>query len=130
LSYGDRKHPRPRRAKSPVRLTSSVPVAPSPEEGFALLPVKPAQELLKAGVGLDLLDRVERVAQFVMRPRLVDEILAGMAGGSDIPFTFAAWHNVVPSRRHLPLTKCANFVHPGDIPPETYPLALLSAAFV
>ena len=63
---------------------------------------------------MDLLDCIERVAQFVMRPGLVDEILAGLAGRSDVTTAFAARHYVVPSRGHLPVTECANFVHTVD----------------
>jgi hypothetical protein len=70
-----------------------------------------ARKLLEPKIGLDLLDRVERVAQFVMRPRLVDEILAGMASRNDVTPTFAARHYVVPASRHLPITKSAKFVH-------------------
>jgi hypothetical protein len=76
-----------------------------------LLPVKPTKEFLEAGIALNLLDRVELVAQFVMRPGFVDEILTGMAGRSDVSSAFAARDNVVPSGRHLPVTKCASFVH-------------------
>jgi hypothetical protein len=46
-----------------------------------------------------------------MRPRFVDEILARMAGGSDVASAFAARHNMVPSRGHLPVTTCADFLH-------------------
>ena len=60
---------------------------------------------------MNLFDRVELVAQLVMRPRLVDEILARMAGRRDVASTFAARHNMVPSRRHLPVAECARFVH-------------------
>jgi hypothetical protein len=60
---------------------------------------------------LNLPDCVELVAQFVVRPRFVDEILAGMAGRSDISSAFAARHNVVPSGGNLSFTKCADFVH-------------------
>jgi hypothetical protein len=66
---------------------------------------------LEARIGLNLFDRVVLVAQFIVRPRFVDEILAGMAGWSDVSTAFAARHNVVPSRGHLPVTKFANFVH-------------------
>ena len=93
------------------RADSSVSVPPSPEERSLLLLVKPAKEFPKPRIGPDLLDRVERVAQFVVRPRLVDEVLTRMAGRRDVSSTFAARHNVVPSRGHLPVTECANFVH-------------------
>jgi hypothetical protein len=58
-----------------IRLARSVSVPPSPEERSLLLPVKPAKELLKPRIGLDLLDRVKRAAQFIVRPRFVDEVL-------------------------------------------------------
>jgi len=99
------------RPKSAVGLAGSLSIASSPEERSFLLLVKPAQEFLESRITLDLLDCVERVAQFVMGPRFVDEILTRMAGRSDVSSAFAAGHNVVPSRRHLPVTKFANFVH-------------------
>jgi hypothetical protein len=92
-------------------VTCSVPVATRPEKGSFLLLVKPTEELLEARIGLNLLDRIELVTQFVVRPGLVDEVLAGMAGRGDVPSAFAARHNVVPSGGHLPVTKCASFVH-------------------
>ena len=46
-----------------------------------------------------------------MRPGLVDEILTGMAGRSDVSSAFAPRHNMVPACGHLPATKCANLVH-------------------
>lgn len=110
LSYGDRK-PSIERTDLPVWLTGSVPVATSPEKGSFLLLVKPTKELLEARIGLNLLDRVELVAQFVMRPRFVDEILAGMAGRGDVAPAFAARHNMMSSRGHLPVAECADFVH-------------------
>jgi hypothetical protein len=96
---------------SPIRKTVSVSVTPGSEERSFLLPVKPAKKPLETRIGLNLLDRIELVAQFVVRPGLVDEVFAGMAGWSDVPSAFAARHNVVPSRGHLPVTKCASFVH-------------------
>ena len=60
---------------------------------------------------MNLLDRIELVTQFVVPPGVVDEVLAGMAGWGDVPSAFAARHNVVPSGGHLPVTKCASFVH-------------------
>ena len=73
--------------QSSVGLAASISIPSSWEERSVLLLVKPAQELLEPRIGLDLLDRVERVAQFVMRPSLVDEIHAGIAGRSDVPPT-------------------------------------------
>jgi hypothetical protein len=100
---------------SAVGLTGSVSIASNPEERSLLLLEKPTKELLESRIGLDLLDRVERVAQFVMRPCLVDEILTRMAGRSDVPSAFATRHNVVPSRGHHPVTKCASLVHTGPL---------------
>ena len=101
------------RPKSAVRLAGSLSIASSWEERSFLLLVKPAKKLLETRIGLNLLDRIELVAQFIMRPRLVDEILAGMAGRSDVTPTFAARHNMMPSRGHLPVAECASFVHTG-----------------
>jgi hypothetical protein len=100
-----------RRLQLSVRLADSVPVASRPKERSFLLLVKPAKELLEPRIGLDLLDRVERVAQFVMRPRFVDKILTRMAGRSDVPPTFAARHYVMPSRGHLSVAECASSIH-------------------
>lgn len=94
-----------------VSSVCPVSVTPGSEERSFLLPVKPAKELLEPRIGLNLFDRAELVAQFVMRPGLVNEILAGMAGRSDVPAAFTARHNMMPSRGHLAVTKCADFVH-------------------
>ncbi len=80
MSYGDGERTPATRPSLSVRLIGSVSVTPGSEECSLLLLVEPAKELLEARIGLNLFDRVELVAQFVMRPRLVDEILAGMAG--------------------------------------------------
>lgn len=94
-----------------VGLVASASVPPRSEECSLLLLVEPAKELLESRIPLNLLDRVELVAQFVMRPRFVDEILAGVAGRSDVPSAFAARHDMVPSRGHVPVAECAGLVH-------------------
>ena len=99
---------------SAIGLTGSEPVAPGPEEGAFLLLVKPAEEFLESRIGLDLFNPVERVPQFVVRPGLMDEILAGVAGRRRVPSALAARDHVVPSRGHLSLTKCAAFGHAAD----------------
>ena len=99
---------------SAIGLTGSEPVSPGPEEGGFLLLVKPAEEFLESRIGLDFLDRVERVPEFVVGPRLVDEILAGVAGWRRVPSALAARDHVVPSRGHPSLTKCASFGHTTD----------------
>ena len=95
----------------PKGLVGPASVTPSSEECSLLLLVKPAKELLEARITLNFFDRVGLVAQLVMRPCLVNEILAGMAGRSDVASAFAARHNMMPSRRHLPVAECARFVH-------------------
>src|SRR5438309_732757 len=109
------KKPRQRTAcLSAIGLTGSGPVSPGPEEGAFLLLIKPAQEFLKSRIGLDSLDRVERVPQLVVRPGFVDEILAGVAGRCGVPSAFAARHHMVPARGHPSLTKGATFGHTAD----------------
>jgi hypothetical protein len=54
--------------------SGSIPLRP--EERAFLLLVQPAKEFLEARIGLDPRDRVERVAQLVMSPRLVNKIFA------------------------------------------------------
>ena len=109
LSYGDGKVFRATQISD--WLTGSVSVSPSPEERSLLLLVKPAKEFPKPRIRPNLLDRVKRVAQFVMRPRFVDEVLTRMAGRRDVTSTFAARHSVVPSCGHLPVAERANFIH-------------------
>jgi hypothetical protein len=81
---------------SPVGLTGPVAIASSPEERSRLLPVEPAKNFLESRIGLDLLDFVEHVAQFVMCPRFVNKTLTRMTRRSDVAPAFAARHNVVP----------------------------------
>ncbi len=75
LSYGDGERTRVTRTSLSVRLIGPASVTPGSEECFLLLLVEPAKELLESRIVLNLFDRVEFVAQFVMRPRLVDEVL-------------------------------------------------------
>jgi hypothetical protein len=62
-----------------------------------MLLVQPAEELLKPRIGQNGLDGVKRVAQFVVGPGFVDEILAGVTGRNDFGSAFAAWDHVVPA---------------------------------
>jgi hypothetical protein len=82
----------------------------SESSGFVLF-AQPLEELLKPGIGQNNFDSVERIAEFIVTPGFVDEILAAVARRYDFSSTFAARHNVVPSRGHLPLAKSANLVH-------------------
>ena len=96
---------------SAIGLTGSEPVSSGPEEGAFLLLVKPAEKFLESRIGLDLLDRVERVPQFVVRPGLMDEILAGVAGRRRVSSALASRDHVVPTSGHHSLTKCASCGH-------------------
>ena len=97
-----------------VRLAGSGPVATSPEVSAFLLFVEPAEEFLESRIGLDFLDGVERVPQFVVGPGFVDEILARVAGWCRVPSAFATRHHVVPARGHRSFAKCATFGHAVD----------------
>jgi hypothetical protein len=76
-----------------------------------VLLVKPSQEFLETLIGKDFLHRVEGVAQFVVAPRLVNEILARVARRHDLLATFATRHHMMPSRGHLALAEYAAFRH-------------------
>src|SRR6266516_7843294 len=99
-----RKH---RARRSAVGLAGSGPVSPGSEVRACLLLVKPAEEFLKPWIGLDLLDCVESVAQFLVRPGLVNEILAGVAGRRGFRSALATRHDVVPSRGHFAFAEYA-----------------------
>jgi hypothetical protein len=72
-----------------MRITRSTVAAFDPaaiplgtKNRAVLLFVQPLQKLLESGICKDLLDAVEGVPQFVVRPGFVDEILAGWAVGT------------------------------------------------
>src|SRR5260370_37395746 len=99
---------------SAVGLTGSGPVSPRSEERALLLLVKPPEEFLKPWIGLDFLYCVESVPQFVMRPGLVNEILAGGACRCCFRSALATRDHVVPSRWHVAFTECAAYDHTAD----------------
>lgn len=86
-------------------------IAPGAEHRTLVLLVEPAEKLLETFVGKNSFYRIERVAQFVMAPRLVDKILARMARGHDLLAALATRHHVMSSRRHFALTEYAAFRH-------------------
>src|SRR5437016_9188247 len=94
-----------RARRSAVRLAGSGPVSPRSEERAWLLLVKPPEEFLKPWIGPDFLDCVESISQFLMRPGLVNEIFAGVAGRRCFRSALATRDHVVPSRRHLAFTE-------------------------
>lgn len=97
--------------RSPVRPARSTSVSPCPEEGAFLLLVEPTKESAEARIGLDLFDGIEGVAQLIVGPCLVDEVLARVAGGHDFPPALAPGDDMVSARRHGPSAKHASLVH-------------------
>jgi len=104
------------RRPSTVGPAGSGPVSPRPEESVWLLLVKPPEEFLKPRIGLDSLDGVEPVAQFVMRPGLVDEIFAGVTGWRRLRPALATRDHVMPARGHLAFAKHATLEHTRSSP--------------
>ena len=96
----------------PIRASS---IAPGFKNRFRLLFVKPAEKFPEAFVGADFLHGVEVVAQFIMRPGLVDEILATVARRRDLASALAARHDMMPARRDFPLAKDTDLVHVTDL---------------
>ena len=98
-----------------IFLIRASSIAPGFKNCFRLLFVEPAEKLLEAFIRADFLHRVEVVAQFVMRPSLVDEILATVARGRDLAPALAARHDMMPARGNVPLAKDTDFVHVTDL---------------
>lgn len=73
---------------------SAVAVATYCENCFRLLLVKPAEKFLKPFIGADFLHGVEVIAQFVMRPNLMDEIFTTVARRRDFASAIAARHDM------------------------------------
>jgi hypothetical protein len=76
--------------------------------------VKPAEEFLKPFIRADFIHGVEVVAQLVMRPSLVDEILATVARGRNLASTLAARHDMMSARRDFSLAKDTDLFHVTD----------------
>ena len=91
--------------RSAVGPAGSGTVSPRPEVSAGLLLVKPPEELLKPCISPDFLDSVESVPQFVMRPGLVNEFFAGIAGRRCFRSAFAPRDHVVPARGNVALTE-------------------------
>ena len=86
----------------PVR---SRPISSCPKHRTFLLLVQPAQEFLESRVRQNLFNRIERVAQLVMTPGLVDKVLAGLAGRNNVPAAFAARHYVMTAGENVAFTE-------------------------
>ena len=100
---------------SAIFLIRASSIAPGFKNCFRLLFVKPAEKFLKPVIRADFLHGVEVVAQFVMRPGLVDEVLATVARGRDLAPALAARHDMMPARGNVPLAKDTDFVHVTDL---------------
>lgn len=84
------------------------------EDRAVVLLIKPAEKFLKAFVGADFLYGIELIAQLVVGPGFVDEVLTAVAGGHGFPAAFAARHDVMTARRHFPQTKTHVLSMPGS----------------
>ena len=85
--------------------------APRLENCFLLLLVKPSEEFLKSFVTANFCHRIEVVAEFVMRPGLVNEIFATVARGRDLVSTLAARHDMMPARGDVSQAKHTVVIH-------------------
>jgi len=96
-----------KRKRLAIGVSRSPPVPVAAEEGHLLLLVQPDEELLEARIGQYLLHRIGLIPKLVVRPRLVDEILAGLASGDCLSPAFALWYDMVPARLHMPAAEYA-----------------------
>lgn len=96
-----------KRKRSAIGVARSPPVPVASEEGRLLLLVQPGEELLEARIGQYLLHRIGLIPKLVVRPRLVDEILAGLASGDCLSPAFALRYDMVPARLHMPAAEYA-----------------------
>jgi hypothetical protein len=88
-------------------VSRSPPVPVASEEGRLLLLVQPGEELLEARIGQYLLHRIGLIPKLVVRPRLVDEILAGLASGDCLSPALALRYDMVPARLQMPAAEYA-----------------------
>ena len=96
---------------SPIFLIRASSIWPGFKNRFRFLFVKPAKKFLKPIIGADFLHRIEVVPQLIMRPGLVDEILATVAGRRDFASTLAAQYDMMSPRGNFPLAKDTDLVH-------------------
>jgi hypothetical protein len=73
--------------------------------------VEPTEEFLESRIRQDFFNGVEVVAQFIVRPGLVDEILAAVACGRNLASALATRHDVMSACGNVPFAKDASFVH-------------------
>jgi hypothetical protein len=106
LSYGDDESGQGRNPLSVFSRASSTIALTVENSGFLLF-VQPLKEFLKTGIRQDDFDRVERVPKFIVTPRLVNEILAGVARRHDLGSAFATRDYMMSAGGDSPLTKHA-----------------------
>ena len=100
---------------SPIFLIRASSIAPGFKNRFRLLFVKPPKKFLKPIIRADFLHRIEVVPQLIMRPGLVDEILATVAGRRDFTSTLAARYDMMSPRGNFPQTKNTGVIHTMDL---------------
>jgi hypothetical protein len=97
--------------KLPILAICAGATASRLENRPGLLLVKPAQKFLEPRIGLDFFHGIIEVSQFIVRPGLVDEILATLASWHNLPTALAPRHDVVAARGDAPQTKDAGLIH-------------------
>ena len=97
-----------------IFLNRAGAIATGLEDRSRFLLVQPAQKFLETFIRANFFHRIEIIAQLIVRPGFVDEILAALAGRRDLASALATRHDMMPARGHLPQTKDARVIHgPG-----------------
>src|SRR5436190_9372834 len=86
-------------------------ISTAPENCAVVLLVQPAQKFLQARVGKDLLNGIESVSQFIMRPGVVNKIFARVTCRDGFYPSLAARDHVMLPSGHFAITECALFSH-------------------
>jgi hypothetical protein len=73
--------------------------------------VQPPKKFLKALVGENFFHGIKIIAEFVVRPGLVDKIFAGTARGRYFASALAARHHVMSARGDVSIAKDAGLIH-------------------
>jgi hypothetical protein len=92
-----------------VAVRYAVPITARAKNRVTPLLAQPGKKSLELRIAQDLFDRVEGIAQFVMRPGLVNEILARLAGGCCFAPAFATRDHMVSPRWYEAPTEGAGF---------------------
>ena len=90
------------------------PISVAPKGRGLLLLVKPAKKSLEPWIFKNLFDGIELVPEFIVRPRLVNEILARLARRNGFSSSLATRHHVMLVCGYLALAECTLFTHVAD----------------